>query len=228
MIATCTDVVSRAYEQQGEVDELLDEVERDILRISGERVSAESPDIKNLVHRAIHIIEDYHQRQGKLGGLATGFIDLDKMTDGLHAGEMIIIAARPSMGKTSLAMNVVEHVVTQVRLPVGVFSLEMTAESLVMRMMSSLARVNARNIRDGFLSERDFARLTTAAGNWPKRRCSSTIPAGSPSCNCGRKRGGWRNSTASSFSSLTTSSCSILLRAEPKTVSKKLRTSPTA
>jgi replicative DNA helicase len=168
MIGTCTDVVSRAYEHQGEVDELLDEVERDILRISGERVSADSPDIKNLVHRAIHIIEDYHQRQGKLGGLATGFIDLDKMTDGLHAGEMIVIAARPSMGKTSLAMNLVEHVVTQVRLPVGLFSLEMTAESLVMRMMSSLARVNTRNIRDGFLSERDFARLTTAAGQLAK------------------------------------------------------------
>jgi replicative DNA helicase len=168
MIGTCTEVVSRAYEHSGEVDELLDEVERDILRISGERVGTEPTDIKNLVHRAIHIIEDYHQRQGKLGGLATGFVDLDKMTDGLHAGEMIVIAARPSMGKTSLAMNIVEHVVTQVRLPVAVFSLEMTAESLVMRMMSSLARVNSRNIRDGFLSERDFARLTTSAGQLAK------------------------------------------------------------
>jgi len=168
MIGTCTEVVGRAYEHQGEVDALLDEVERDILRISGERISTESPDIKKLVHRAIHIIEDYHQRQGKLGGLGTGFMDLDKMTDGLHEGEMIVIAARPSMGKTSLAMNMVEHVVTQVRVPVGVFSLEMTAEALVMRMMSSLARVNARNIRDGFLSERDFSRLTTAAGQLAK------------------------------------------------------------
>jgi replicative DNA helicase len=168
MIGTCTDVVGRAYQHQGEVDALLDEVERDILRISGERISSESPDIKKLVHRAIHIIEDYHQRQGKLGGLATGFMDLDRMTDGLHEGEMIVIAARPSMGKTSLAMNVVEHVVTQARVPVAVFSLEMTAEALVMRMMSSLARVNSRNIRDGFLSERDFARLTTAAGQLAK------------------------------------------------------------
>jgi replicative DNA helicase len=146
----------------------LDEVERDILRISGDRVAITSRTIKDLVHAAIHNIEDYHQRQGKLGGIATGFIDLDKVTDGLHEGEMIIIAARPSMGKTSLAMNMVEHVVTHLRLPVGVFSLEMTAESLVMRMMSSLARVNSRNIRDGFLSERDFARLTTAAGQLAK------------------------------------------------------------
>jgi replicative DNA helicase len=90
------------------------------------------------------------------------------MTDGFHAGEMIVIAARPSMGKTSLAMNIAEHVATQLRLPVGVFSLEMTSESLVMRMMASLARVNSRSIRDGFLSERDFARLTTSAGQLAK------------------------------------------------------------
>jgi replicative DNA helicase len=168
MIVACTEVVSRAYEHQGEVDQLLDEVERDILHISGERVTANAPTMKELVHRAIHHIEMYHQRQGQLGGIATGFVDLDKLTDGLHGGEMIVIAARPSMGKTSLAMNVAEHVAVELKLPVGVFSLEMTAESLVMRMMSSLARVNSRSIRDGFLAERDFARLTTAAGQLAK------------------------------------------------------------
>jgi replicative DNA helicase len=168
MIGTCTEVVSRAYEHQGEVDALLDEVERDILKISGDRVAASTPTMKDLVHRAIHHIEMYHQRQGQLGGIATGFIDLDKMTDGLHEGEMIVIAARPSMGKTSLVMNIAEHVAVNLRLPVGVFSLEMTSESLVMRMMSSLARVNSRAIRDGFLAERDFAKLTTAAGQLAK------------------------------------------------------------
>lgn len=168
MIGTCTEVVSRAYEHQGEVDGLLDEVERDILRISGDRVSTASATMKDLVHRAIHHIEMYHQRQGQLGGIATGFMDLDKMTDGLHEGEMIVIAARPSMGKTSLVMNIAEHVAVQLRLPVGVFSLEMTSESLVMRMMSSLARVNSRAIRDGFLAERDFAKLTSAAGQLAK------------------------------------------------------------
>jgi replicative DNA helicase len=164
MISTCTEVVSRAYEHQGEVDTLLDEVERDVLRMASDRVTGGNRTIKDLVHSAIHTIEEYHQRQGKLGGLGSGFLDLDKMTDGWHEGEMIIIAARPSMGKTSLAMNMVEHVAVNLNLPVGVFSLEMTAESLVMRMMSSLARVNSRSIRDGFLSERDFSKLTTAAG----------------------------------------------------------------
>ena len=113
MIGTCTQVVSRAYEHQGEVEALLDEVERDILKISGDRVSTSSPTMKELVHRAIHHIEMYHQRQGQLGGIATGFIDLDKMTDGLHEGEMIVIAARPSVGKTSLVMNIAEHVAVQ-------------------------------------------------------------------------------------------------------------------
>ncbi|HTG45161.1 MAG TPA: replicative DNA helicase [Verrucomicrobiae bacterium] len=164
MIQTCTGVVSRVYEHEGKVDGLLDEVERDILQISEERIEGTSMAMKDLVHRAINTIEDYHQRQGMLTGIGTGFLDFDKMTSGLHGGEMIVIAARPSMGKTSLAMNIVEHVVLEEKLPVGVFSLEMTAESLVLRMLCSRARVNMRNIRDGFLAERDFPKLTGAAG----------------------------------------------------------------
>src|SRR5262249_54414619 len=113
---------------------------------------------------AINQIEDFHQRQGMLTGVGTGFTDLDKMTSGLHPGEMIVIAARPSMGKTSLAMNIAEHAAVDLKLPVGVFSLEMTAESLVLRMLCSRSRVNLRNIRDGFLAERDFPKLTGAAG----------------------------------------------------------------
>jgi replicative DNA helicase len=164
MIQTCTSVVGRVYEHEGEVDSLLDEVERDVLRINEERVEANSLTIKDLVHKAINTIEEFHQRQGMLTGLATGFSDFDKMTSGLHGGEMIVIAARPSMGKTSLAMNIAEHVAIDQRLPVGVFSLEMTAESLVLRMLCSRSRVNLRNIRDGFLAERDFPKLTGSAG----------------------------------------------------------------
>src|SRR5262249_52013350 len=164
MINTCTEVVGRVYEHEGDVDALLDEVERDILRISEARVEVEHSTIKDLVHRAINRIEEYHQRQGLLTGIASGFADLDKMTSGFHAGEMIVIAARPSLGKTSLAMNIAEHVAIDQRLPVGVFSLEMTAESLVLRMLCSRSRVNLRNIREGFLAERDFPKLTGSAG----------------------------------------------------------------
>src|SRR6266404_517094 len=168
MIHTCTDVVSRVYEFEGEVDALMDGVERDILRISESRVQSQTVTIKDLVKKAINTIEDFHQRQGVLTGVGTGFTDLDKMTSGFHAGEMVVIAARPSMGKTSLAMNVAEHVAIDLRLPVGVFSLEMTSESLVLRMLCSRSRVNLRNVRDGFLAERDFPKLTGAAGKLAK------------------------------------------------------------
>ena len=164
LIQTCTEVVGRVYDHDGAVDVLLDEVERDILHISEARVEGKTDKIKDLVKKAITTIEDYHQRQGMLTGVGTGFTDFDKMTSGLHGGEMIVIAARPSMGKTSLAMNIVEAVAIDQKLPVGVFSLEMTSESLVMRMLCSRARVNLRNVRDGFLAERDFPKLTAAAG----------------------------------------------------------------
>ena len=110
LIHACTGVVGRVYEHEGEVDGLLDEVERDILHINEERVEESSMMIKELVHKAINTIEEFHQRQGMLTGVGSGFPDFDKMTSGMHGGEMIVIAARPSMGKTSLAMNIAEHV----------------------------------------------------------------------------------------------------------------------
>ncbi len=164
MIRVCTEVVGRMYDYEGQVDALMDEIERDILRISESRVQGQTSTIKELVKKAINTIEDYHQRQGMLTGIGTGFTDLDRMTTGLHGGEMIVIAARPSVGKTSLAMNIAEHVAIDQRLPVGVFSLEMTAESLVLRMLCSRSRVNLRNVREGFLAERDFPKLTGSAG----------------------------------------------------------------
>ncbi len=164
MIHVCTEVVGRVYDYEGEVDALMDEVERDILRISESRVQSQNSTIKDLVHRAINTIEKFHQGQGQLTGVGTGFNDFDRMTSGLHGGEMIVIAARPSMGKTSLAMNIAEHVCIEQKLPVAVFSLEMTADSLVLRMLCSRSRVNLRNVREGFLAERDFPKLTGAAG----------------------------------------------------------------
>jgi len=164
MIQTCTEVVGRVYDYEGEVDALMDEVERDVLRISESRAQDGVATTKDLVTKAIGTIENFFSRKGTLTGLATGYADLDRMTDGLHGQEMIVIAARPSMGKTSLAMNIVEHVVLELKLPVAVFSLEMGAEALILRMMCSIARVNLRSIREGFMSESDFPKLTSAAG----------------------------------------------------------------
>jgi replicative DNA helicase len=164
MIQTCTGVVGRIYNYEGEVDMLLDEVEKDILRVNESRAQGSVMTTKDLVNKAIGTIENFFSRKGTLTGLATGFTDLDRITDGLHGSEMIVVAARPSMGKTSLAMNIVEHAVLEDKLPVAVFSLEMSAEALVLRMMCSIARVNLRSIREGFMSESDFPKLTSAAG----------------------------------------------------------------
>ena len=110
MISVCTEVVGRVYDYEGEVDALMDEVERDVLRISESRAQGGVLGTKELVNKAIGTIENFFSRKGTLTGLATGFADLDRMTDGLHGSEMIVIAARPSMGKTSLAMNIVASV----------------------------------------------------------------------------------------------------------------------
>lgn len=164
MIQGCTSVVERVYEHQGEVDVLKDEFERDMLAMIGTHTVSGFQRVSSFVQGSITEIEGYHENQGRIMGLATGFPDLDRMTGGFNGGEMIVIAARPSMGKTSLAMNIAEHVAVVNRIPVGVFSMEMTSRALTTRMISSIAHVNLRNIREGFLSERDFPRLTAAAG----------------------------------------------------------------
>ncbi len=164
LLQTCTGVISRIYETEDEIEAFVDEVEAEILRTSEERVESSTQGIKDLVHSAISIIEHQHSQKGTLTGLSTGFPDIDSLTTGLHGGEMIVIAARPSVGKTSLAMNIAECVCVEQKQPVGVFSLEMPADQLVLRMLCSRARVNLRDIRAGFLVERDFPKLTTAAG----------------------------------------------------------------
>ncbi|MBG87731.1 MAG: replicative DNA helicase [Verrucomicrobiales bacterium] len=170
MVWTCTQVVERVFdpEQTSDVEGLLDEVEKDVLQISEDRDDEADKGIKDLVHGAISQIETFHQQQGMTTGVASGFADLDKMTTGMHGAEMIVVAARPSMGKTSLAMNIAEHVAIDSMKPVGVFSLEMSAESLILRMLCSRAKVNLRNVREGFLAERDFPKLTTAASKMSK------------------------------------------------------------
>jgi len=163
MIATCTDLVGRVYDHEGDVDVLMDEFERDALAIRPKQTGDDKP-IKELVCVAIQRIEEAFNRKGVIQGIPTGFVDLDKMTNGMHAGNMIVVAARPSMGKTSLCMNIAEHVVLNEKLPVGVFSLEMTAEELTLRTICSCARVNLRDINEGFMNESMFPKLTSAAG----------------------------------------------------------------
>jgi len=164
IIAASTESVRRAYEEQDEVGNLLDEVEQKIFAVGEDRFKGQMLSMKDQVMEAIESIEKLYERKGGITGISTGFVEFDRMTSGMHPAEMIVIAARPSMGKTSLAMNIAESVAIDQKQAVGVFSLEMTAESLVLRMLCSRSRVNLRNIRDGFLAERDFPKLTGAAG----------------------------------------------------------------
>src|SRR6195256_300198 len=163
IIAASTESVRRAYEEQDEVNNLLDEVEQKIFAVGEDRFKGKMLSMKDQVMEAIESIEKLYERKGGITGISTGFVEFDRMTSGLHPSEMIVIAARPSMGKTALAMNIAEHVAINERLPVGVFSLEMSSQQLVQRLLCSRARVNLQKVRDGFLAERDFPSLTAAA-----------------------------------------------------------------
>jgi len=163
IISAATESVRRAYEEQDEVNNLLDEVEQRIFAVGEDRFKGEMLSMKEQVMSTLESIEKLFENKGAITGVSTGFRDLDKLTSGLHSSEMIVIAARPSMGKTALAMNIAEHAAIEVKLPVAIFSLEMSAQQLVQRMLCSRARVNLAKTRDGFLAEADFPKLTHAA-----------------------------------------------------------------
>jgi replicative DNA helicase len=163
LINVSTDTAANAY-NRGElsVGEIIDDAERELMLIGQQQTTRETPPIMRLVQTAISRMESY--QQGKVTGLETGFPDLDRMTNGLQNGDMIVIAGRPSMGKTSLAMNIVENVAVVNRIPTGVISMEMMGDALTERMIYSRARVNIRNAKGGFLAERDYPKITAAAG----------------------------------------------------------------
>ncbi|MCX6957252.1 MAG: replicative DNA helicase [Verrucomicrobiae bacterium] len=163
MISVCTKSAARCYEDQSDVKSLVDDIESQIFQISESRVSNILPEIKDQVLHAIDAIEGMHKNKGALTGLSTGFALLDQMTDGLHPSEMIVIAARPSMGKTAIAMNIAEHVAVDQNKAVGIFSLEMSSQQLVQRMLCSRAKVDLKKVRDGFMGNRDMKNLSRAA-----------------------------------------------------------------
>ncbi|MFZ0503309.1 MAG: DnaB-like helicase C-terminal domain-containing protein, partial [Chthoniobacterales bacterium] len=142
LILTCDSLSGRSYDEQENVEPLMDDAEREILQIRGDYIRVDVVPTKELVIKAIEQIEHLYENRGAVTGLPTGFIELDRMTSGMHPAEMIVIAARPSMGKTAFAMNVAEHVSLDVGRPVGVFSLEMSSQQLVQRLLCSRAKVD--------------------------------------------------------------------------------------
>jgi len=164
LIKNATQIVSECYEGESGVNEVLDFAERLIFEVADVRHQQNSEPIKDLVKRAVEKIDRLYQRKEKVTGLETGFVDFDRMTSGLQPSDLIILAGRPSMGKSALAGGIVEHVGIHNKRPVAFFSLEMSKEQLVQRMLCSQARIDAHKVRSGFLSASDWPLLTKAAG----------------------------------------------------------------
>lgn len=167
LINAASEITQKAFQPQGlETNELIDFAEKLVFDISDSdrrHVSGFSS-IQTLLGSAISRIEKLYETKSKITGVPSGFKDLDELTSGLQEADLVVIAGRPSMGKTSLAMNIAENASVGSRLPVAVFSMEMPGQQLAMRMLSSLGRVNAHRVRTGQLSEDDWPRITSAMG----------------------------------------------------------------
>ncbi|NOX96845.1 MAG: replicative DNA helicase [Nitrospirae bacterium] len=164
LINTATQIITESYNDRQEVDLFLDKVESLIFNISQRRIQRDFIPVKELIHDSIELAETLTQKKQLVTGLPTGFTDLDALTSGLQPSDLVIIAGRPSMGKSALAVNIALHVGVKKKIPVAFFSMEMSKEQLVQRMLCSEARVDAHKLRTGFLKSEAFSDLTSAAG----------------------------------------------------------------
>ncbi len=164
LIGVGHEIADSGFNPQGRGSaELIDVAESRVFQIADARPNTGGPQtIRPLLTRAVERIDEMFRNKGSLTGLSTGFADIDDMTQGLQKGDLVVIAGRPSMGKTSLMMNMAENAVIRGESPVLVFSLEMPADSLILRMLSSLGNINQSKIRSGQLEDDDWPRLTSA------------------------------------------------------------------
>ncbi|NCU17172.1 replicative DNA helicase [Pallidibacillus pasinlerensis] len=165
LIRTATEIAQEGYNREDEVESLLSEAEKKIMEVSGRKSAGSFISIKDVLVEAYDKIETLASSKGEITGIPTGFTELDKMTAGFQKNDLIIVAARPSVGKTAFALNIAQNVATKTDEVVAIFSLEMGAEQLVMRMLSSEGNINAQNLRTGDLSDEDWRKLTMAMGS---------------------------------------------------------------
>lgn len=163
LIKTCTRIAAQGYEDGAESETLLDEAERMLLGLGERRQTKNYRSIRELLVETLEKIEQLYQKKGDVTGLPTGFADLDRITSGLQPSDLILLAARPSMGKTSLGLNIAQNAAVKYEIPVGIFSLEMAGEQVVQRLLCSEALVDQQKLRTGYLSEDDWSRLLKAA-----------------------------------------------------------------
>jgi len=161
-----TNIISRrCYEDRGNIDELIDFAETSIFEISESKSRQSFHHLSKLIENNIDTLEERQGNKALITGVPTGFSQLDNKTSGFQNSDLIIIAARPSMGKTALALNIAKYCAVDAGIPVAVFSLEMSKEQLSMRMLSTAASLDSTKLRSGFISQEDWMRLTDAAGS---------------------------------------------------------------
>lgn len=165
LIRTATTIAQEGYNREDEVDALLNEAEKSIMEVAQRKNTSAFHNIKDVLVRTYDNIEMLHNRKGDVTGIPTGFAELDHMTAGFQRNDLIIVAARPSVGKTAFALNIAQNVATKTDENVAIFSLEMGAEQLVMRMLCAEGNINAQNLRTGSLTDEDWRKLTMAMGS---------------------------------------------------------------
>jgi replicative DNA helicase len=164
LIQTSTEIAARCYEEQDDIDSLVDEAEQTIFEISRAKSSQDFQPLSKIIPESFKKIEKLAEKKELITGVPTGYEDIDRMTSGLQSSDLIILAGRPSMGKTALAMNIVQNAAIFNKVPVAVFSLEMSKEQLGMRMLCSVSRVDSQDLRTGFIRDPDWPKLARATG----------------------------------------------------------------
>jgi len=164
LISACTGILRDAHEARESADMILDRSEKRIFDIAEKRISGDAIGLEEVLKRTFEMIERYQERKGRYTGIPSGFDDLDDKTGGFQNAEMIIIAARPSMGKTTLALNIAQHVAVEEKLPVAIFSMEMSDLLLAQNLLCMYAKVDASKLRAGMISGEKLDALVDAAG----------------------------------------------------------------
>jgi len=164
LIAACNDVIRESYEAREDIEIIVDHAEKKIFEITQRNTTTDFEPIKTILLDTYTKIEELSKNKGSIIGIPTGFVDFDQKTSGLHPSDFILVAARPSMGKTSFVLNIAQYAALHAKVPTAIFSLEMSKEQLVQRMLSSESNVELQKIRTGELTEEDWIRLVEAAG----------------------------------------------------------------
>ena len=164
LISAASQIVAEGYDAQDDVEGFLDRAEHLIFEVTSRKAENTFVPLRELIKDSIEMIDQLYQRKASVTGLATGFHDLDVQTAGLQNGDLVVVAGRPSMGKSALVSGIAEHAAVVERIPTAIFSLEMSKAQLVQRMLCAHARVDAHKVRTGFLAQSDWPRLTNAAG----------------------------------------------------------------